>query len=304
MKPFAALLLAVVILFAGLLGLYAVQARAGAQPKLLTAAAPAADRTWDAAVRAAVSLGGAFLSTFQSWQKVFNQNARRVAANVLQYRLEGIEGAYRVPVEDIRAAAGLEQGRSVWQAMPAEIGAAVETLPWIERAAVDWALFPLRLQLSVDEAEPWLVAEFGGHSWLISRKFALIVPLHELRDSELVLEASRLPRLAGLESEQGFSSYLSSENARLLYAAKMIAFLEMGESLPFEAARYELQTDGSLLVSPADIPRLPLVRLTAHSYEDAAQAGKRLRNVLADLSSRGELVQEIDLRFADQAVVR
>lgn len=235
---------------------------------------------------------------------IFDSNWAQIKSNILSYKVLGVEGTYRISEKEIIQAAQLNEQPRIWDRTPKEITEAIAALPWVEAHWVDWSIYPLSMRITIEEAEPWLVAEYDGHSWLLSRKNKLIVPLDSLDASELIVEASTLARLGGLEQGQGFSSYLSSANARLLYATKMITFLEMANSLPFQVERYELQSDGSILVFPQEMAKAPSVRLLANSFDEAQEIRQQLVTVLTDLRERSEKVELIDLRFENQAVVR
>ena len=241
---------------------------------------------------------------FKQWTLVFQRNLEHTLDNVSAYRVGKVEGTYRLSDRDVIRAARLEQQPHLWELAPSEIYDAIQSLPWVESFTVNWNIFPLRLDVSIKEADPWLVAEYDGDSWLVSRKNELIVPLDSLSQADFVLEAGSLPRLGGLEARTKLSSYLSSKNARLHYATKMISFLEMSNSLPFSVERYELQNDGSLLVLAQQAAQYPSVRLRVTSLDEANETIERLSSILNDLRQRNERVATIDLRFANQAVVQ
>ena len=176
--------------------------------------------------------------------------------------------------------------------------------PWIEDVRVDWKILPIRLKVSITEAEPWIVAEYSGHSWLLSRQRKLLSPLAVLPNKSLVELSSELARIDGLAETPGVANYLSSENARLEYATKMVALLEMGAVLSHKVDRYTLTSDGSLLIRPRPPARIPNIRLNVHTLEEAHLVAAQLGSVLEDLGRRGESAREIDLRFQPQVIVR
>lgn len=182
--------------------------------------------------------------------------------------------------------------------------ALLEGHPWIEQATIDWQILPLRLRVTLDEAEPWMVAEYSGHSWLLSRDRRLLSPLASLPNQELVELCSAKGRIDGLGDRPGVQNYLASENARLEYTTKMVSLLELARVFDYQIDRYTLEIDGSLIVTPAAPSTLPQVRLNVRSLPEAEQLREQLKAVLADLSGRGEQAREIDMRFQPQVIVR
>ena len=294
MKNFAFYFIGVCLVL--LVGLLTLGTLAPSVPKVGSANPTLGERV--SAFADVIELGGRKgLSQVKNGSKV-------LADNLVRFKRVDIEGAYRIESANLLDAVGLSQFPFVWQLSLSEMENEIQKHPWIDRAEIQWKLFPLRLKINVQEAEPWIVAEYQGHSWLVSRKHELLVTLEEIRDPDTILLVSELPHISGLDDGEAFSSYLSSENLRLLYVCKMITFLELADAIPFAVNRYILQFDGSLELIPLESQRYPRVRLTANSFEDADGDRLKLAAVLKDLRLREEAVSLIDLRFEGQAIVR
>ena len=252
--------------------------------------------------------GGSFRKQFENMLEPlrlrFERNLRMLGDNLLTFRTPKIEGNYRLQGEEILWSAGLASNSWIWDLSPGEIQNRIEQLPWIEQAQLNVGILPSSVTISVKEAEPWLVAEYEGSSWLVSSSGKLLQTLSSIKNPDLVVEVGELPRLDGLEAEPGVESYLASANARFVYAAKLVKFIEMGGDVPFPFDRITLLRTGGLRVTPVDKEKYPEVLLTASSLEETSDALQRLTLVLGDLEKRNERAKQIDLRFNNQAILR
>jgi len=239
---------------------------------------------------------------------VFSRNYRAGVAEIeeqaFSITVTEVSGTYRVSKESILAAADLEQTTSSIGTSVAALEDAIEQLPWIAKANISTQISPARIQIAVTEEEPWLVAEYQGHSWLVSQNGVLLQTLSSIQNSSLVIEASELPRFTGLSATESAESYLRSSNARFEYGLKLLEFVDLAGGVPFEIEHYELLGDGSLRISAKDFGSAPEVFLKLSSLEEAKIALDRLSAVLKDLESKQERASSIDLRFKNQAVVR
>ncbi len=259
-------------------------------------AKPESDRQITAlARRAANSVDALLFSLAGQSELIFN--------NIFRFEVTTVSHAYHVSKEEIRQTMA-EHGAYLFQSTPQSIRESLERMPWVEQARVKTRLYPLRLELEIKEAEPWLVAEYEGASWLVSSAGKLLQPLTTISDAELIVQASELARLDGLVPERGVESYLSSQNARFRYAVSVLRFFELGGGFPFAVERFTLEPHGALLVHPVDNARFPEVELIASSFEEAQSSLARLGAVLDDTGRRQERVKRIDLRFQNQAILR
>jgi cell division septal protein FtsQ len=180
----------------------------------------------------------------------------------------------------------------------------VEALPWINEAKITSAVFPGRVSIHVREEEPWIVAEYRGHSWLVSQRGTLLQTLDSLNNSELIMEISELPRLGGLQAESSSRSFLRSENVRFDYALQLLEMFEMAGGFPFQVERITLEADGALRITAMDIKTTPEIFVQASTLAEARHSLQKLKAVLADLAQRSEHASRIDLRFLNQAIVK
>ncbi len=244
-----------------------------------------------------------FFSWLQNGIARINAHLSIMEKNLLSYHLISLSGQYHVTQDELNKI--LErQGKWIWQQPPPALLRRIEDLPWVEKAKMSILLYPLRIAVTLQEADPWLVAEYQGSSWLVSVSGKLIQPLQTIKDPSLIIDTSEFARIDGLRPEEGADSLLRSENARFVYAVKMLKFFEMAGGFPFKVERYTLLPDGSLLVLPANPDEQPQLVLSASTLTDAERELRKLKLVLADLKRRGERAQKIDLRFENQAVVK
>lgn len=252
--------------------------------------------------------GGTFALNFrepmkavQEIARVVRSNTSDIAANMLTYneiRIRGVE--YHSEGEILRLT-HFDVGTPVWRISPFEVEERLKRLSWIERAKIRTALFPLRLEISLEEAEPWLVAELKDQSWIVSRTGRMIQALSALTNAQLIMESLELPRLRGVETSD-----------RLEAAVVQIRFIERAGGAPEKVERYTLlPKSGGLVTAFSDggsgtIGRFPVRRAVfqIQSDEDAKDSLLRLAKVADDLKRRGEAVEIADIRFKNQVVLR
>lgn len=232
-----------------------------------------------------------------------NERKDALIAHLLKYSRIYIYNNFRVSNTVILEAAGLENSPYFWTKSLSEINEKIGRLPWVEKVDTKIGVFPLRLDISIQEAQPWIVAEYQGQSWLVSSSGVLVEPLELISDANLVIETSELPRLDGLDSQISFDTFLSSANGRFLYAIKSLRFLEMAGDFPWTLERITLLSYGALSLKPVEFAEFPEVILTCSSLEEASESLSFLKIVTEDLKQRGEKIGRIDLRFKNRAVV-
>ena len=230
---------------------------------------------------------------------------RGIARNLLQLGSIELKGNYRLDADEILAAAGLTRALWLWQVDPREIEQKLLNSPWIESVSLDLQPYPARIKIQITEAEPWLIAEYERHSWLVSRKGVLLQTLDTLHDSETILETTELARLDGLDSLPAIETYLSSANARFVFAVKLIRMLQSAGELPFHVERYTLLPNGTVRLMPqqSEFSAATEFLVAAQDFEEAASCVQRLRLVINDLKARNEHPRRVDLRFKNQAII-
>lgn len=177
--------------------------------------------------------------------------------------------------------------------------------PWIKSADISWFIFPLRMFISIQEEEPWIIASYQGESWLVSKEGNLLQPLERLASPDQVLEMSSLPRLEGLAfSEDEALRYFSSESERLNFAIKLVQLLDAKWHTKLPIAVFTLLDDGSMILEPQDASSYPNVFLRFKTKHELEELIDRYFATIEDLKSRNEKASEIDLRFAQQVIVR
>lgn len=243
-------------------------------------------------------------STLSDLHSSFWSGAQELEQNLTQLATVEFQGQYYLEEALLRRLAQVETNPGVFEVSLKERLAALQAHPWVEQVESKWQVLPPRLFIEISEAEPWIVAEYAGHSWLLSRKRKLLSPLAMLTNPTLIERTSAKGRIDGLADTPGAENYLSSENARLEYATKMVSLLEMAKVFTFPIDRFSLRSDGSLLVTPRPPSTLPSVRVNVHSLGEAQRVALQLREVLQDLEKREETAVELDFRFQPQVIVR
>ena len=234
-----------------------------------------------------------------------SDTAQQMLANLMRIGTVEVRGNYRLQREHLLELAGLSGAQLpwAWELSPREIQQRLLQNSWIEAVQVRSNILPYSLRLEVVEAEPWMIAEYEKHSWLVSRSGNLLQPLSTLQGADLILETTELPRLDGLDAQGDVESYLASANARFIYAVKLLKLLSSAGELPFAVERYTLLPNGGMLLQPTQSSGAPKVAVALNSFSDAERVHANLKLVLADLQKRGERASRIDLRFKHQAVV-
>lgn len=255
--------------------------------------------------------GAGFVSQLSRGASLFFENVSR---HLFRVSTVEVQGLHRLRRDEVLRVVGLDEVPYVWRRGAAEMERQLNALAWVEHSTVRLTPFPARAFITIQEAEPWLIAEYERHSWIISKHGKLLQPLDSVRDAQLILDTAELSRLDGLDEDAGNMTALSSANARFRLAIRSIDWLETAGELPFPIGRYHLLSNGALVLQQRARTHLPAARLSdsaddpqiivrLESLVDARNAVARLNSVLRDAKLRGEHIRRIDLRFRGQAIV-
>ena len=192
----------------------------------------------------------------------------------------------------------------IWEVSPLHISNLIMKSPWIEKVETEWSFFPIEITITVNEIEPWLIAEIDSVSWLISKNGKIVIEVSKINDANLQIELSNLPRLSGLVLDKELATIIPSRELQLKHALQLIKNLELAGGMPFEIEQYSLLPGNSLLLVPIDSVSYPSVRIKASTVEEAEEKLYGLRLILKDLELRGEIKSIVDLRFEGQGVVK
>lgn len=213
--------------------------------------------------------------------------------NLTHVEIEKVSGNYFLGDDEILSFLSRAKLDSAWDADPGSWSRFLRSHPWIKDASVSFSIYPLRAQIEITEIEPWLVWRSQEKSWLLSRKMEIVESLDEVRDPEVVVELSALPRV----------SVIGEDKTLLRRGLEMIRDLELAGRLPFDVFQY-LVLPGEIAVEPLHPDTASLIRLSVHDLDEARTKLEQLRTVIQDLHSRSEIAREIDLRVRGQVIVR
>lgn len=199
----------------------------------------------------------------------------------------------------------LRNNSCFWQLLNKnKIEKALLTNYWIEDTNLEIDYKKRKLDVQIREAKPWLIADFERHTWIVSKSGNFIVELNKIHDEKLVMEMSELPRLDGLRVTDSTLGVLGSENMRFDMAMNILHLIENAGGLSFPVDFFRFENDGSLEIYPREIKETKKIILKVEDKIEAKDKIEKLSAVLTDLKSREETVNEIDLRFKSNVVVR
>jgi cell division protein FtsQ len=203
-----------------------------------------------------------------------------------------VEGAARVPVEEILSAAEIPLGVNILRLDPAEVRARLEALPQIRRAEVIRE-FPNRVTLLVEERRPFTLVHAGRLHWLDEEA--------RLIGEEREAVAPPVPIVSGL-SEEELASMRSAPGPKARAAMALVrALLRSGSGLAAEISEIDMsRREGPVLYTLDGIE----VRLGTEQWDERLA---RLEGVLAKVATQngqGGAVTAVDLRFRDQVVLQ
>jgi cell division protein FtsQ len=194
----------------------------------------------------------------------------------------------RLPVDEVRAAAGIAPGMSVWDVDPALAEARLRAHPWIRAASVKREL-PRRVTIQVREERPVAIViverEKGGEYYVSAhgRIFAR-VKSGEVRD---------LPYVTGLRG----ASLTEGDPASVRALRRAVALIRRSGKL--EVSEVHVDRVRGLTLMPVR-PAIPL-ELGWHDFEAKLA---RLPRVLALWAGRESDIATVSLLFDDEVIVR
>jgi cell division protein FtsQ len=200
-----------------------------------------------------------------------------------------VQGASRVPVERILAAAQIGPGHNLISLDVAAAVARVEALPEIRHAQIVRDL-PDRVTIHVEERRPFTLVNAGRLHWVDE----------EGRDLGVEAEAVALqvPAITGL-SEEELATMRTTPSRKAQAAIGLIrTLLRSRSSLTEEISEIDMsRKDGPVLYTVDGIE----VRLGTEEWEERLA---RLEGVLAQVARDSDAVSTVDLRFRDQVVLQ
>jgi cell division septal protein FtsQ len=218
---------------------------------------------------------------------------RALDREVFALRSICVLGAGRLSAEEIAAKTGLAEGTSLFEISPREIEGRLRKDPWIREAAV-MRLVPGRLLVKVALREPVArvtaaSAEVGSPGmWVDAEGRAIAQAAGEPLPLLPIIVSPRLPAVGEVEPAVGAAAAAVGAVARSNFATTSATFFLGAENDPNSVSLKLPQLSARVLVGTGDLD----------------QKIARLALVLAGESTPARAAAEIDLRFADRAVLR
>jgi len=211
----------------------------------------------------------------------------RLAVHAVQ-----VEGATRVPVEEILAEADIPVGTNIFRLDPGAVRVRLEAMPQIRRADVIREL-PDRVKIVVEERRPFTLVHAGRLHWLDEEA--------RLLGEEREAVAPPVPIISGLTEEE-LESMRSAPGPKAQAAIALVrALLRGGSALAAEISEIDMsRREGPVLYTLDGIE----VRLGTERWDERLA---RLKGVLAQLATQQggtAAVTAVDLRFRDQVVLQ
>lgn len=240
-----------------------------------------------------VSLQGCYRISCQEVAKIFD--FKLLDSNIAASNTVAVVGITKF--DEIRAPL---YHTSAWSLGEVRLNSLIEDNAWIEKVIVVWdGILSLSANVIIKERKPDLVIDTGMESWLASLDGFPIAVLSRLTDPDLIVTAGSLPRVSFAPStNRVFGDSMEARYSKALYSVKLITHTGM----PFSPERYDIAADGSLRVYPVEI-NFPSISLFARNAIDLNEDLRKFRLVLRDLRAKGEVADNVDLRFANRAVV-
>jgi hypothetical protein len=169
--------------------------------------------------------------------------------------------------------------------------------PWLKDVKFKWKLFPLGVDLVIKEQVPYAVVEFYNESWLVAQTGEMIESLTNVMNPQVIVSASHLPRMSGIdELKNRFTTYASAGN-RLKYALTFLKALREVKQLPFSIESITLLEDGSFSVIPVELSQYPKIIFPYSVHENMLIAIKKIDAIVQDARNNNKKLTKIDLRF-------
>lgn len=211
----------------------------------------------------------------------------------LAVRAVRVEGASRLPVEQIVAAAGIVPGTNIFQIDPASVVARLESLVQIRRAEIIREL-PDRVTIRVEERRPFTLVHAGRLHWMDEEARAI--------GEETQAVVPPAPLISGL-SEDELAAMHSAPGPKARAAIALVrALFRSGSALSAEISEIDMsRREGPVLYTVDGVE----VRLGTEQWEERLA---RLEGVLGQLDTQADPrngpVTSVDLRFRDQVVLQ
>jgi len=198
-----------------------------------------------------------------------------------------VQGASRVPVARILAAAAIPPRANLWTLDGSAVAARVAALPEIRRADVVRDL-PNRVTILVEERRPFTLVHAARLHWMDEDGHVL--------GEERRAVAPGVPVISGLTEEE-LASMRTAPGPKARAAVALIrALLRSGGALAAEISEIDMsRPEGPVLYTVDGVE----VRLGAEEWDERLA---RLEGVLAQVATQD--VSGVDLRFKDQVVLR
>jgi cell division protein FtsQ len=204
-----------------------------------------------------------------------------------------VEGASRLPAEQILAAAGIVPGTNLLRIDPAAVTARLEALSQIRRAEIIRAL-PNRVTIRVEERRPFTLIHAGRLHWLDEEA--------RLLGEATPAVAPPAPVISGL-SEEELATMRTAPGPKARAAIALVrALRRSGSTLNAEISEIDMsRREGPVLYTQDGIE----VHLGGEHWEERLA---RLEGLLGQLAgqtdARNGPVTAVDLRFRDQVVLQ
>jgi len=237
-----------------------------------------------------LALSGPAIAAAGGWLTPLRQ---KFDTDVLGLHSICVLGAGRISPEEIAATTGLSEGTSLLEISPHEIESRLRSHPWIRDAHV-MRLLPARLLVEVTLREPVarvaaVSAKVGAPVVLVDAEGRAVAQSAAEPFPQLPLIVSpRLPAVGEVMPALGAATAAVDAVARSAFAGTSATFFLGAENDPNGVSLQLPQLSARVLLGTGDL-ELKLARLAL---------------VLAGDSTPARAAAEIDLRFADRAVLR
>jgi cell division protein FtsQ len=198
-----------------------------------------------------------------------------------------VQGASRVAVPRILAAAAIAPGVNLWTLDSSGAAARVAALPEIRRADVVREL-PNRVTIVVEERRPFTLVHAAKLHWMDEDGYVL--------GEERRAVAPGVPVISGLNEDELASMGAAPAPKARAAVALIRALLRSGTALAAEISEIDMsRPEGPVLYTVDGVE----VRLGAEDWDERLA---RLEGVLTQVATQD--VSGVDLRFKDQVVLR